>query len=197
MRKIVSKRSEAKSKRRNQYIVGGVLIFVMLFSTLGFAFQGNSRNSSKNSEKKITYGKFEFVFKEGFWFTGNEFLNFVFSFNPREVIGIPSAVNSINNYQNKPLYIYSQDKDAELEIYRNLNPKSNHLVLRIQPACPEGEKCEKNLPVKTCENNFLIVKESEFNQIIQKDNCVFINGPKEDLVKITDEFLFKLFGMIP
>ena len=31
--------------------------------------------------------------------------------------------------------------------------------------------------------------------IYQQENCVFIEGPRENLTQITDEFLFKITGI--
>ena len=45
---------------------------------------------------------------------------------------------------------------------------------------------------ENCAQNTIIIKENQENKITQKDNCVYIEGKKEDLVKTTDEFLFKL-----
>ena len=40
MKRIISKKDKNKENRRNQVIVGGVLILVMLFGTIGYAFTG-------------------------------------------------------------------------------------------------------------------------------------------------------------
>lgn len=40
MRRIVSKHKEGRIRKRNQIIVGMILIFVMVGSVLGFALQG-------------------------------------------------------------------------------------------------------------------------------------------------------------
>ena len=100
----------------------------------------------------------------------------------------------LSNYYNKPLYISSENSEIANEIYKNLF-YYNQIVQRIQNACLEGEGCEGNLPIKNCEDNIIIFKESENNEIIQEKNCVFIKGKKEDLVKLSDDFLFKIIGI--
>ena len=193
MRRIISKEEEAKKRKRNRFLVGGVLIFVMLFSVLGFAFQGGSGGGSTGNSNEIIYNNFKFINQNNLWFTGNGNLNFVFAYNPNEVDEPNYNVNTLTNYYGKPLYIYSEDKDAETEIYRNFDPRSNPIVQRIQPACFSEEKCEGDLPIKTCEDNFIIIRESNVSKVTQDQNCVYIEGPKEDLTRITDGFLFKLF----
>ena len=66
----------------------------------------------------------------------------------------------------------------------------------MQGACPENVTCAEDIPTKTCEERFIIIQESNETNIIQNESCVFITGKKEDLVKITDEFLYKAIGLI-
>ncbi|MAH03831.1 hypothetical protein CMI39_03535 [Candidatus Pacearchaeota archaeon] len=182
MRKIISKHEENKNKKVKQYVVGGILIFIMLFSTLGYSFLGGT----DNNVKKVIYNNLEFVNQNNLWFLNNEF---VFEYNPRQINfkEIPE-LKDIDNYYGKPLYISSKNKEAELEISRNLY----QIVQRIQSACLINKECTENLPEKTCEDNFIIIEESNNTLIIQEDNCVIIQSPKKDLLKTTDEFLFNI-----
>lgn len=190
IRKITSKDDEEKRKKRNGWIIGIILIAVMLFSVLGYSFGGGEKNSST----KITYNDFEFLKQNDFWVLEKDGSYFIFTYNPKQVEEVSSNLNYLERYKNKPLYIFSEDSEAELEIYRNLFYQ-NKIVQRFQEACPEGEKCEGNIPVKTCEDNFIIIKENEKNEIIQEKNCVFIRGETGNLTKYSDEFLFKILGI--
>lgn len=191
MRKIISKESENSKRRRNQIAIGAILIFVMIFSVLGYSLSSDE----KNSNTKIIYNKIEFTKESNLWNAQIGSLQFSFKYNPNETGKINSDnINLLNNYKDKPLYIYSEDIDAESEIYRNLFYQ-NQIVQRMQDACPEGEKCENNFPVKNCDNNFIIIKESGSTDISQQENCVFISGKKEELAKLSDRFLFKITGI--
>ena len=192
IRKIISKDTEEKRRKRNGWIIGIILIAVMLFSVLGYSFGSGDENSST----KINYNGFEFLKQNDFWVLEKDSSYFIFTYNPEQVEKINSNLKPLESYKGKPLYIFSEDSEAELEIYRNLFYQ-NQIVQRFQEACPEGEKCEGNIPVKTCEDNFIIIKESEKNEIIQEKNCVFIRGEIENLTKSSDEFLFKILGIIP
>jgi len=212
MRKIISKQEEDKKKKRNQWIVGVILIFIMIFSTLGFSFMGNT--TEEPDIKKADYNGFEFIKQGDFWFLSNlnnENLDYlVFRHNPNEVEKSYSLLKYLNEYQNRPLYLFSENREAELEIYTNMNP----FVQRIQKACLNNTVyginrtlnetmivetdffCnDENLPLKSCEDNFIIITESNKSEIIQKNNCVFIRGSGENLTKLADEFLFKIFGI--
>lgn len=187
MRKIVSKYTENKRKKRNGLIVGMILIFIMFFSVIAYSLGGRE----DKGVEKIKYNGFEFIKQEGFWFTSIGNLDFVFKYNPKEVEKISSELNYLNDYSGKPLYLSSEYNEANSEIYRNLN----QIVQRMQNACLEGEDYEGDFPIKTCENNFIIIKESNVTEIIQNKSCVFIQGPEENLTQITDEFLFKILGI--
>jgi len=187
MRRIISKQQESQKRKRKQLIAGGVLIILMVFSILGYSFSGRVIEDSQN--EGLNYNGRNFVQQNGFWILNLQGINkdFVFAYNPKQVEEIPvnGSIKNLNNYLQKPLYISSPDIMAEAEIRNNIFG-----VERIQSACFEEDCKDKNLPTKTCRDNFIIIKESDKTEILQKDNCVFIQGKKEELVKLTDRFLF-------
>jgi len=183
MKKIASKKNNSK---RNQIILGVVLIFVMFASTFGIVVNSFGNNSNSG---KIEYNGFEFVEQNGFWLTSVGNLNLGFRNNPKDVEEIyTEGFFVIEDYYNKPLYIDSKDYEASSEIYTNLNG----IALRIQPGCFE-KPCEENAPLKTCEDNLIVIKNASYSSIFANESCVFIRGPEENLTEITDDFLFKLF----
>ena len=188
MRSIISKKD---TNKRKQIALGVVLVVVMFFSVLSYSFQGGSNSNSE----KIIYNGFEFLNQNGFWFLELGDYTFSFSYNPNEVEKINLELNYLDSYSGKPLYIYSEDTTSGAEVYQNLF-YNNRIVQRMQPACLENqENCDENSPVKTCSENFIIIKEGNETEITQNENCVFIKGKKEDLVKLTDEFLFKILNI--
>ncbi len=190
MRKILSKEEEAKRTRRNQFLIGGAMILIMVASTLGYAF---SREQTTSSEK-IIYNGLEFVKQSGFWTASKDSYQLFFKYTPKETEEISSKLNLLSSYSNKPLYIYSDSTEAAMEVYNNLFYQ-NRIVERVQDACIEGENCSENYPVKTCDNNFIIIRESETESIRQNKSCVFIEGNRENLTKLSDSFLFKITGI--
>ncbi|MFA5071530.1 MAG: hypothetical protein WC511_04165 [Candidatus Pacearchaeota archaeon] len=190
MRKIISKKESDKKNRRIQLIVGIFLILIMALSTIGYSLNNNPENNSK----KIIYNNIEFVSENNLWNANIGNFQFGFLYNPTETEKINSSLDYLNEYDNLPLYIYSENSDAMMEIYRNLF-YYNQIVERLQEACPEGEICAKEIPIKNCTNNFIVIKKSEISEIKQEDNCVFISGKDEELTRITDGFLFKISGI--
>jgi hypothetical protein len=207
MRKIETKTEKEKKNRRNQFIVGGILILIMVLSTLGYSIGSNMSDTGKN--QVITYNGFEFSEQNGFWLSKYGNIDLLFKYNPKQTENITQNLNSINQYGGKPLYIFSDSYEAELEVYRNMQ----YVAQRMQPACLEVEnvtwtsleesiaknitekECKKDSPSKNCEDNFIIIIEGTEPKIIKKENCVFVIAQKENLTMMTDSALFKIFGI--
>jgi hypothetical protein len=190
MRHLGSKRKQEKKKKRNQLILGIAMALILFASIFGYAFGGGG--TEKNT---ITYNGYEFVEENGFWFVEIVGFEFSFRYNPNEAEQINSSLNFLESYYEKPLYISSDDIESGSEIYRNLKDQ-NSIIERMVLACLEGEECvNEELVTKTCEDNFIIIKEAETTEVVQQDNCVFIRGKIEDLARITDGFLLRIIGV--
>lgn len=192
MRKLVSKEETAKKQRRNQIIVGIILGVVLVLSVMGFALQGAIGNTSSSSgQGTLNYNGFQFTTQNNLWILGN----FVFQNSPGNVSNLSSAIvgtlNSAQTYQNVPAYIYSENDGAKVEAYANIG----NIAERVQDACPSDVNCTENVPVKNCTSNFIIIKPGNTSMIKQDGGCVYIEGQSQDLVKLTDEFLYKILGV--
>ena len=192
MRKIISKKDEKRKNRRNQLIIGAFLVLVMGLSTIGYSI--NSKRETGDVSDKLVYNNLQFTKISGLWNVKTDSLTLYFTYSPNEVNKTSSTLNSLNTYSNKPLYISSENSNTVTEIYRNL-VYANQIALRMQEACLENETCEGDFPKKTCSDNFIIIQESNESMIKQDKNCVFIYGKKEELVKLTDSFLYKITGI--
>lgn len=193
MRKITSKHDEEKKQRRTRLVLGFFLIFIMLFSTLGYAFSYISNQATQNTQtaETINYNGFQFTNQNGFWISSVNGNSFILKNNPNEVPEIISKLNGISSYKNKPLYIFSESIEAESEIRTNMAIFSE----RIQNACIEGASCEGNFPIKNCNDNLIIIKKGEQESVTQENNCVYIIGKQENLGKLADRFLLNIFGI--
>ena len=187
MRRLKPKGSEAKKQKKNQIAIGVILIIVMFGSVFGI-FVGSR---GEGGISKVNYNGFKFIKENNFWTLEIGNFNFIFTYNPNEVQEIETEVKYLNNYYGKTLYFSSENSEATYEIISNLDP----ITLRVQKACLNKSACEGDLPTITCENNFIIIEEKNQTNIIQDNNCVFIQGPKENLTMIGDEFLFHILGI--
>ena len=188
IRRIISKSEQEKKQKRNSIIIGVILMIVMFGSVFGIVVGSFGQNSS--GKNKIKYNGYEFYNENGVWKVSAGEINFIFTYFPTETKNITNILKNVNNYYNKPLYVYSEDSNAEIEIYRNLQ----QIAARIQPACFNNETCEGDFPIKTCSDNFIII-ENGTEEITQVENCVYIKGEKQELSKLTDSFLYKIFGI--
>lgn len=188
MRRIISKEQNAKKRKRNQLILAGFLILIMFGSVFGIIVNSFG---NQTSVKKIEYNGYEFVMENGFWTTKIGDYTFEFKYSPEQVEKISSTVDYSNKYKDKPLYIFSENYVADVEIYRNLG----QIVQRFQGACLNETGCKENYPIRNCSNNFIIIRQANESRIMQEENCVFIEGNYENLTSLTDAFLFKIFNI--
>lgn len=189
MRKIVSQHKQKSKDRFNQIAVGLVLVFLMMLSIVGYSLGG--RDTGGDERESITYNGFNFVQSGGYWSIIIENFQFIFRYNPNEVNKSNSTLNYVDSYFNKPLYLESESNEASTEIYLNLD----QIAQRMQPACQNTSNCTGDFPIKDCNSNFIIIKESNTTSIEQDKGCVFISAPEDQLVATTDEFLFKILGI--
>jgi hypothetical protein len=189
IRKITSKQEEERKKKKNQIIVGAVLVGIMILSTLAYSFGSNTGEAQQGST--TDYNGHEFTYLNGLWQANISGMAFGFINNPNSAYKAGAYVRPLADYYGKPLYLYSEDSDSELEIYRNLYSSTQD----ISYACPDGQAgCDASLPVKTCQDNFIIIRRADAANISQENSCVFISGQQQDLTKITDGFLLKAIG---
>lgn len=198
IRKITSAEEAEKKRKRRNLILSFVLVGIMVLSTFGtglYMFGGSGNGGESTEQDKITYNGYEFVENNGLWFFSIGEMNFILGNNPNNLLNIStSLINPLNNYQNLPLYIYSEDDLSSQIIYNNLNQVSQ----RTQEAClalDANETICEGKPIKSCSDNFVILKESFENKIVQENRCAYISAKKEDIGKVTDVFILKVLGI--
>ncbi len=207
MKKIISKSEKQKKDTRNKTIVGIILVMIMILSVMGYGFMNtDSQVNNEEENEKIKFGDIEFE-KNNYdlWQTEISGYGFYFNYLPNETINVNTEnISEINNYIDKPLYVYTENSGAGNQIIGNLG----QFILRSQSACPDSDllnedglslECKENAPLKNCTNNFIVIKEIKGdireNKIKQIKNCVVISGTEENLLKLSDEFLYKIIGI--
>ncbi len=198
MRKIETAEEVDKRKKRNQLIVGGILILIMMVSTAGFAFFSNPNTNNPQDSEKITYNGLEFKKNQkGLWEFNIQGQVFSTIYNPEDIKDIElNFTSSINNFYNKPLYYVISNPEAAGEIERNIGIYAE----RSQEICLQDaawQNCSSELVIKNCTNNIFAFREELVNQtnIYKTDNCIFIEAQYEDQTKASDKVIFKLLGI--
>lgn len=194
MRQILTQKEIESKKRKNQIVIGIILAVLMILSTAGFAFLNTGFSAQSGETSKENYNGYEFVLESnGLWSADVQGNKFFFRYIPKELEGINVPYVSLGNYAGKILYFDSDDSRVEREIASVLQ----YYAQRIQYACLEGGECKnEELPIKNCDENIIIIEESNFTEITTNSNCVFIRGKSSDKVKAADAFLYKLLGII-
>lgn len=184
MRKIVSKYEEDKRKRRNQFIVGGVLIVVMLLSTLAYAFQGQVQNSGSTAANTTTYNGISFSNQNGFWATTYGNHRIAFTYAPSQITSdLSNVTKNISDFTNRQVYLFSEDSNSTSEWSVNLAGFAS----QVTPV--------QDLSNLDCSNNFIVVQKTLSDSVYQRQNCIFISGQQQDLIGLSDNVMFKLFGI--
>ena len=191
MREILTQERKEKKSTRNKIIIGIILVVIMAFSTLAYAFFSNPQ-----TENRVKYNGITFSLGENrLWNFKTKIGSFATQYNPLETKNITVPVTlTINNYAGRPLYILSNGEAAQTEILGNLNG----VYLKWQAGCIQGyeAECDENAPVKNCSlDNVIILREANSTSITQEGSCVFISSPVEESGLAGDAFIFKILGI--
>ena len=187
MRKIKSEEDIKRGKKRVKIIVGAVLVFLMVFSTAGFALYGQSdSNSGAIGSSNPGDPGFGSNYNGQYWVYQIGGQEFYFT-NVRELTqNIPVEIQTtLQDYTGSNIFVDSDDREVLNEISISLG----RYTQRLQEACYGS--CEENLPEKDCTENLIVFSESENSRVYQEDKCVFIEG---DLTSV-DAFLYRILGI--
>ncbi len=213
MRKIKTMADAERVRKRNNIILGVVMIALLVGSSLGYSLM----SADSEGEDIVEFRGFDFVRDSGMWklAIGDE----VFGFQnlPSEVSDVDMNVSiELGMYSGQPLYFVNPGESVN-EILGNIGK----YALRYQEAClqeasllekseignqklgdlgnlangtlEDGAVCEGDLPVKDCSSNLIVFRNSNESEVYSEGNCVFITG---DALKGSDAFLYKLLGII-
>lgn len=191
MKRIVGRKEKERKDARNKVIVGLVLVGIMIMGTAGFAFF----SKTEDSRKKIVDGGVEFVLGDtGLWQFEVQGMGFLTQYTIKDTKNISMFIfKTATDYSAQPLFFIGKG-EARQEITRNLRG----FIPRIQDGCIEDyeEKCEENAPMKDCsQDNIIIIRETNETKISQEDNCILIEAPYEEQVRVADAFIFKILGL--
>jgi len=194
MRKIKSMADIERIRRRNNIILGVVMIALLVGSTAGYSLM----SADSEDENVVEERGFKFVRDGGMWRLGfDEGKFFSFQYLPSEVDEIDVNVSvEFGDYSGQPLYFVNPSEGAG-EV---LNVLGEYL-LRYQEACLDSgyeenstneTVCEGDLPVKDCNSNLIIFEAGNETRVYGEGNCVFIEG---DFIRGVDAFLYKILGV--
>lgn len=188
----MSEKDLNKKRKRNQYILGIILIIVMFGSVFGVVV--DFFNSENNSSTELNYKGYPLINENNVYLLTIGEKTFYFSTNPNEASKFKeiNMTITIPSFVGVPVYIDSKEYFSTQEIYQNIYGYPE----RIQPACIDEKDCtDSSLPIKNCENYVVVVREAQENKIYERENCIFIEATNDDLPLVVDAFLLKLLGL--
>jgi hypothetical protein len=182
MRRIETREEKEKRQKKRTRIFSMIMLFIMIVSTLGYAFitfQEDSDNTKKTS------GQAQAQNFDSRWildYKGQQ-MALISSKESTKNISLELFLD-INNYAGNSIYLdYGNSSAILYEIAQNLQ----NYALRVLPACYGS--CDLNLPEKNCSDLLIVYKKANENKVYQKENCVFIEGD----VRAADAFIYKIF----
>lgn len=185
MKKIKRKEEILKEKDRNQKIIVFVFGFLLIISTIGYAFKNMDDNDDLLQGKVVEEYGIKFVLVNDYWEMDYDSGKMYFRYLPSELINIDVEMNkSIIDYVNNVLYFSG---DANTLLLGNIYS----YVTRFQEV--SLTPTDKDIPIKDCASNILVFEQSDSTRIYSIDNCVYITG---DILKASDLFMFKILGVI-
>lgn len=186
MRKIRTQAEIDKKKRKNQILVGGVMIGLLLLSIVGYSFASGDKDED---DSKVNENGVDFFRQNGVWVAEIDGGVFGFQNLPSEVSDVDVDVSiGLGQYTGQVLYFVNPNEGAN-EVLTNIG----RYVLRYQEACLNGDDCEGDLPMKDCDDNLIIFEGGDATEVYQDGSCVFIVG---DSLKGTDAFLYKVLQIL-
>jgi hypothetical protein len=198
MRSILDKDSEKKKQKQGIVILGIILVLLMVFSTLGYAFYGSLQNQRGGGES-VEHNGIEFENQGNGWKFDIDGYEFLTRFNPLEVSNISVVISSsLNEISSDKLYFSSSSlidlpQSGVSEIAFNLQD----FLLRTNLACLD-ESCEENYPIKNCTDSNIVIfeEDSGFTRIRQEEKCIYVHYAEGEELRATDALIFKLLEII-
>ena len=187
MRSIETKGEKEIKRKKKVRAISLFLLFIMVISTVGYAFVLFSENNPGSNINPSGDGQIQT--DSGKWVLPFEGQGLLLQSSEKSVEDIPVEIFlNINNYRNAPVYIDAGNSSAIYqEIAYNLNPFAYKL-----PAEACYGPCQANLPEKNCSDYLIVYNKSTENKVYQNENCVFIEGD----IRGVDAFLYKVFNEI-
>lgn len=188
----MTREERKKTVKRNQIILGLILVLLMVFSTLGYALSGRGDEEESGN---INYKGIDFIKdNSGYWRFNIQGFDFATQYSPEETQDIYFFLYaSVSDYNGKPLY-FAGNTEAGIELKRNLN----YFSQRMNDACLDDD-CKGDFPVKNCSEDYVISisepLEYEDSGVLQNENCIMIIANSTEQIRYSDAVLFKLLGI--
>jgi len=175
----------------SQIAMPSFIIFIMVFSVLGFMWGGSMDESTT-----ITTDEYNLIEYNNKWILEKEGIPYSFDYHPSELTDI--QVDSFNINNPKYYIIFNpEEKDANLDYsFEKLYYTLNQFGVQVFLACSEEENCELDIPIKDCSEHSFYFKKAEETNVYLDENCIVIEGDNQGLSKAVDKLNYLFLGVI-
>ena len=187
-------------------IIAGILVVAGVLILIPYIY------TPEGSGTYYTYNYFDFVYREGVWYTqaqvNGNVLQISLRNGPRELEDIP-VEGDIAQFRDRfsSLYITFDPREENHDAYVTMSNAeiSPNLVLHfgkdVLPACISEEPVctEMDVPIVTCESTdsgVVFLNRAPGPSVRIEDNCAIITGVGEDMVRAADRFMYGLYGIM-
>ena len=209
---LESKAKKEAREARNKTIFGLIIIFIMVFSTLGYVLWWREPEQSADNPDIKTYNNHTFYRSYSEWITpviiDNNQVNISMNYLPEELgnVTVKGTPLKISDFKNKAVYLIADDNNEQIAASGFGLIES--IAKRMQFACLEEEAnetfcTERDLPVKSCsdadaEHAVIIVKETNIDpRVIYETGCLQVKGTgSENLTMASEKALYQILGII-
>jgi len=200
------KKREEKELRYFLYVIIFIVIIIAFILSIKYIF------ISKPKIQSYSYNNFIFKNISGMWYTEiqkqgtNKVYNVPLHFGPLELRNI-SINGDVNSFKNKTNIYITFDPSGNEFSYIALSASEISINLaqtfNITPiaACTtnKADACA-NRPVVDCKTPgpaAIYLRYSNITRVYVENNCIFVEGYREELVKAADRLLLKWFSIMP
>ena len=176
---------------KNKGLWGLFFIILMIGSVLSLGFFNSDNNEGAN---KMEYNGYLFVNNGQGWITNIQGQQVAFEYLHNELQDTKAENLKINNNEIFLAYLPEEFNENSYEIMR-LKGLLSIKGISAFPACLQDEGCG-DLPIKQCGENTIIIKAGEQNKGYFNGKCYVLEGKNNDLIKIMNKFIYKIYGII-
>lgn len=195
---MVKIKKESFFSKKN--IVSWFIVFIMVFSILGFVMLQGEDNINRVKYKDIVFDN-----QNGLWVTTIDDIDYSFEYLPEDVSDISVEEEVLDILADKKEIDTTYDFNSEYSkgislgqyrMMKNLEKKNVYVVRGTT------NKTQYDLPVVRCENatSFIPViyfKKSENTRVYVDNNCVVAEALSElDIVRVSNNLIYNYLGII-
>ena len=186
-----------RTKKISVLFIALFIISIMVASVLNFGLPSNDAAQ----QATLTYNGYDFFPTNiGGWMTEKDGKQIALTYNPQQLEDIFfDEIDFTTLKLSEKVYLSLDANNNNLAIAAN-DIIRNMAFPKIVRACPEDIPGCENFPLKNCEDStdptgVIYLKENETRIVQLEKNCLFIQAPSYDLLKIVDKIIYKELGI--